>query len=171
MIFDEDYIVAFWGPEDKNGVFSQWYCSDIIIEGSTFFCCEQWMMYKKAILFQDYEIAEKILRSKSPREIKALGRKVKNFNQAIWDENKENIVFEGNFAKFTQNSYLYAQLMNTNGKIIVEASPYDRIWGIGLSANDPRIYDTSKWQGKNLLGNIIMEVRHSLNQDLADRIE
>ena len=171
MILDDDKLVAFWGPQDKNGIFSQWYESDMIIRGDRYFCCEQWMMYRKAILFQDYEIADKILKSRNPREIKALGRKVKNFNQAIWDENKENIVFEGNYEKFTQSSYLYGSLMNTVGKIIVEASPYDRIWGIGLSMQDDRIYDTSKWQGKNLLGNAIMEVRSSLIQDLRDQVE
>ena len=98
----------------------------------------------------------------NPYKIKALGRLVKNFNQEIWDKHKEDIVFNGNLLKFSQNKKLCKQLLATGDKEIVEASPTDTIWGIGLAETDPDIYDKSKWRGTNLLGKAIMKVRNVL---------
>lgn len=150
--------IFFWG-----GVFSQWYRSPFISStGVRFNSCEQYMMYAKAMLFGDREIAEMILKTNDPKKVKELGRKVKNFNQELWDIKKQEIVFIGNMYKFSQNIDLKTQLLSTKDKEIVEASPYDTIWGIGLSENDERVLDKSKWKGQNLLGIALMRVREEL---------
>jgi ribA/ribD-fused uncharacterized protein len=141
-----------------NGPLCQWWKSKFVENDIEFNCCEQYMMFKKAMLFNDKEIAKKILATKEPREQKKLGRIVKNFNQDIWDQHKENIVKEGNYLKFSQNEDLKEYLIDTYPYELVEANKYDKIWGIGMFAHDPNIHDTSKW-GQNLLGKILMKVR------------
>jgi hypothetical protein len=120
------------------------------------------MMYGKAILFGDTEIAAEILEAASPRQHKALGRKVRNFNDATWKAHREQIVAAGSRAKFTQNAELRQALLDTAGTELVEASPFDRIWGIGLAASDPRAENPAKWRGQNLLGKILTRLRDEL---------
>lgn len=162
MLYTREHLIAFWSDKGTNGIYSQWYTAPFKINAKSYFCNEQYMMWSKAMLFGDTEVADKIMESISPREIKALGRQVKNFDQAVWDQHKERIVYDANYAKFTQNRKLKKALIDTEGKLIVEASPYDRIWGVGLYESDDRILDTCKWPGKNLLGNAIMQVRYDL---------
>ena len=145
-----------------NGPFCQWYTSPIIINGINYSCCEQYMMAQKAKVFNDFDSYSKIMQNPSPRDQKALGKLVKNFDESIWKECREKIVFDGNLAKFTQNPKLKQYLLNTKNAIICEASPYDKIWGIGLAENDPRVHDQKQWDGLNLLGKVIMEVRNQL---------
>jgi ribA/ribD-fused uncharacterized protein len=142
--------------------FSQWYRAAFVVDGVSFGCAEQYMMYGKAQLFGDAEVAAEILAVDHPRAHKALGRKVKPFDDRTWRLNREAIVSAGNRAKFTQNADLRAQLLATRGTTLVEASPYDRIWGIGLAANDPRAADPAKWKGQNLLGKILTALRDEL---------
>jgi len=142
--------------------FSQWYPCRFVVDGQTFNCAEQYMMYEKAKLFGDDDVAAKILAAAHPREHKALGRKVKNFDDAAWKSARERIVRAGNHAKFTQNQELEKQLFDTKGTTLVEASPYDKIWGIGLAASDPRTNDPKQWLGRNLLGKILTELRDEL---------
>lgn len=123
------------------------------------FCCtEQWMMWCKAKLMHDGETAMKILGCTDPKEIKALGRKVKNFNQKLWDDNKLNVVYQGNMLKFTQNPVWEDALkqMVLDGFFFVEASPYDKIWGIGINTTDALA--GKEWQGENLLGIVLTNV-------------
>lgn len=120
------------------------------------------MMYKKAELFSDLETAKKILESTSPAKQKKLGRQVKGFDQQIWDQHCKQIVYEGNYAKFTQNPDLKEELLKTKGTILVEASPVDRIWGVGLSEEDPRILNPKEWRGRNYLGEILTKLREDL---------
>jgi ribA/ribD-fused uncharacterized protein len=120
------------------------------------------MMYGKAILFGDAEIAAEILEAVAPRQHKALGRKVRNFSDAIWKANRETIVTDGSRAKFTQNLELRQALLDTAGTELVEASPFDRIWGIGLAATDQRAEHPAQWRGQNLLGKILTRVRDEL---------
>jgi ribA/ribD-fused uncharacterized protein len=146
-----------------KGVFSQWYpClfSDPELDDREFCSAEQYMMYRKAILFNDNAIAEKILNSTSPSVIKALGRKVSGFNQETWDNHKMAIVLRANILKFSTG--LKKKLINTYPMILVEASPYDKIWGIGLSITDPRVNIESCWKGQNLLGICLVNARHVL---------
>jgi ribA/ribD-fused uncharacterized protein len=117
------------------------------------------MMYRKAVLFEDAESAALILKSKNPREQKELGRNVKHFDVDIWNKNARNIVYLGNKAKFSQNETLLNFLLQTENALIVEASPSDTIWGIGLAEDDPNRFDRSKWRGTNWLGEILTELR------------
>ena len=142
-----------------SGQFSQWYKSTFIINGVAYRCAEQYMMAEKARLFEDYTMLDLIMRSSNPRDHKNYGRRVSNFDPIIWNKESFEIVKRGNLAKFTQNEELKKNLLDTEYKIIVEAAPYDRIWGVGLSENDPNILDESKWRGENRLGKALMEVR------------
>ena len=141
-----------------NGPLSQWYPAEIEEEGIVFNCCEQYMMFYKAILFNDEVSAAKILDTAEPREQKRLGRQVKNFNARIWNCRKQEIVFQGNYLKFTQHPSLKHYLLNTGKRIIAEANKHDSIWGIGMFADDRNLLRKELW-GKNLLGTILMEVR------------
>jgi ribA/ribD-fused uncharacterized protein len=132
------------------------------VGGRRFVCTEQYMMHGKAVLFGDTEVAERILAATAPKTHKALGRKVRGFDEQVWKRERERIVYEGNHAKFTQNARLLELLLATAGTELVEASPLDRIWGVGLSAEDPRIQDPSQWRGLNLLGKVLTRLRDEL---------
>lgn len=142
--------------------YSQWHRAKFTIDNITFNCCEQYMMYEKAILFGDSEIAELILKTSDPGEQKKLGRKVRNFDNDIWEANCRDIVYRGNYAKFTQNEHLLKKILMTEGTTLVEASPYDRIWGIGLVESHPDAKHRSKWRGENRLGEILTNVRKDI---------
>jgi len=142
--------------------FSQWYRCRFTVDGQTFGCAEQYMMFGKAQLFGDAEAAAKILAADHPKQHKALGRTVKHFDHGVWRRERETIVMTGSRAKFTQDAALRATLLATAGTTLVEASPYDRIWGIGLAATDPRAQDPSQWRGGNRLGQILTRLRDEL---------
>lgn len=116
-------------------------------------------MYQKAILFNDIKIAEKILETRNVREQKMLGRQVSNFDDQLWKQEAIQIVFDGNKAKFSQNTEFKELLISTKGKTIVEASPDDNIWGIGLSKSREESKDIMKWKGTNWLGIVLTELR------------
>ena len=149
----------FWS---NSSPFSQWHKSEFELNGITYYSAEQFMMTKKAELFNDEEIKNKILSTNNVRKQKELGRQIKNFNESIWNENKIKIVYIGNKLKFTQNQNLKSELMNTNDKLIVEASPNDKIWGIGLHEEDPNSLNQNEWKGQNLLGNILTILRKDI---------
>ncbi|ANF97356.1 NADAR family protein [Paenibacillus bovis] len=145
--------------------FSQWYPAVFVVGEYTFDSAEQYMMYGKAMLFGDKEIADKIRSAKHPRQQKQLGRQVQHFDKKVWDEHARQIVYEGNHAKFTQNKELLEALLATKGTTLVEASPTDRIWGIGLAEEDPRVHNRSTWRGTNWLGEVLTELREQLLSD------
>lgn len=122
------------------------------------------MMAQKAELFGDKEISRQILDCSEPKKIKALGRKVKNFDEAVWDEVKYSIVLNGNYFKFSQNPELREFLLGTGDSILAEASPYDGIWGIKMRQTDENIYNPIKWKGENLLGFALMEARDEIRR-------
>lgn len=142
--------------------FSQWYRCRFEADGNEFNCAEQYMMFGKAALFGDAEVGAQILAADHPRQHKALGRKVGNFDDKVWRRERETIVMAGSRAKFTQNPELLRLLLATAGTTLVEASPYDRIWGIGLAVGDPRAQDPTQWRGQNLLGHILTRLRDEL---------
>lgn len=157
----------FWGHHHSGrGVskscLSQWYDCPFRIGVTQYSCMEQYMMAKKALLFHDTATEKKIMEAASPKEIKSLGRSVSGFDEQVWNQFKYYIVLTGNFYKFTQHPELRKFLMNTGNTVLVEASPQDRIWGIGLpeTSRDARQY--SKWRGENLLGFALMEVREEI---------
>ena len=155
MTTTKDEYIFFW-----DGIYSQWNPSDFYdFTGRHYNCAEQYMMSQKASLFKDWDIYEQIMQTKMPNEQKALGKKVKNFDVDEWNENAIDIVTFGNYLKFTQNEKLFAELKSSGTRHIVEASPYDPVWGIGLGASTPNIEDQSTWKGTNWLGISIMRAR------------
>lgn len=167
-IAPENKFLFFWGHQpSKDGTitktcFSQWWLSSFKVNGMTYKTAEHWMMAKKAELFNDNEVLDKIIKANSPAEAKKLGRQVKNYDDAIWLENRFEIVKEGNYHKFSQNPDLKAFLLNTDERVIVEASPVDPIWGIGMAGDHKDVLNPEKWKGLNLLGFALMEVRDEL---------
>lgn len=125
----------------------------------SFSSAEQFMMYHKAILFLDREIANSIMNTENPRKIKELGRQIKNYDDDVWRYHRSNVVYTGNYLKFSQNPELMNALADTMGTTLVEAAPNDKIWGIGLSADDPKAQQRETWIGKNLLGEILTLLR------------
>jgi ribA/ribD-fused uncharacterized protein len=153
----------FW-----SGPFSQWTKSEFVVDGIKFCTAEQFMMWCKAKLFEDDEIAEKILNTQDPKMQKALGRKVKNFDAETWNMAAKIVVYKGNYAKFTQNPKLLKVLMATEGTYLVEASPYDKIWGIGLNEADARKIPACDWPGTNWLGMVLTQLRNDLLNQTAE---
>lgn len=152
----------FW---KSRSPFSQWYLSDFTIDGIAFNSAEQYMMHSKAMLFEDEDIAYDVLRESDPREQKRFGRLVRNFNLQLWEASCSAIVERGNKAKFSQDENLKRILLDTYPKTLVEASPYDVIWGIGLEEDDPMAWDCKTWRGQNLLGKALTKVRDELKKE------
>lgn len=145
----------FWKTESP---FSQWHSSTFEVDGISYNCCEQFMMASKARLFGDEAVLKLIMATDDPRYQKQLGRTVKNFELETWNNAVKDILKIGNLAKFRQNSHLKDKLLATENEL-VEASPYDKIYGIGLSATDPRAKNKETWLGTNWLGEVLTEVR------------
>uniref|UniRef100_UPI004055E90B NADAR family protein n=1 Tax=Agathobacter sp. TaxID=2021311 RepID=UPI004055E90B len=164
----------FWGHQPSSygmitkSCFSQWWKSDFRFMGQEYCCMEQLMMANKAELFGDKEIREEILVCQEPKTMKALGRKVRNFNEATWNKVKYSIVLNGNYEKFSQNEELREFLLSTGDDILVEASPFDAIWGIHMSQNDANAQNPLKWRGSNLLGFALMEARDEIRRVRAN---
>ena len=160
--------VFFWGhtaPADGSvsaSCFSQWWPVTFTVDGVTYQSAEHYMMAAKALLFDDAETAERIRQAPHPGAAKALGREVRGFDQQRWADRRFDLVVAGNLAKFGQHPDLRGFLLGTGRKILVEASPRDAIWGIGLAADDDRATSPENWPGLNLLGFALMEVRHQL---------
>jgi hypothetical protein len=152
-----DKYIFFW-----DGVFSQWHRSLFKVDNIHYTCAEQYMMAEKARLFKDDDTLKKILLATKPFEQKKLGREVKNFNKTAWDKVAKDIVYKGNYAKFTQNADLKKVLLETGNRLLVEASPADRIWGIGLHWGDEKCLDPTKWRGTNWLGETLTKVRNDI---------
>ncbi len=161
----EDFVF-FWHeyPHDpvQKSCLSQWYACNFCVSGIEYFTTEQYMMASKALLFKDLNIYQQIFQAKTPQEFKNLGKLVKNYDDTVWNLHKDRIVVEGNYAKFSQNPALKNFLLSTGNKILAEASPYDKIWGIGLEESDDRVLDPAQWQGENHLGFALMKVRDML---------
>lgn len=151
----------FWR---NRSPFSNWYPSKFTHNNISFTRGEQYMMYRKAILFGDTAVAGAILLTDNPAEQKDLGRMVSNYDDATWAAVRVDIMIEGLFEKFNQNTKLKDALLATGNTIMVEASPYDLIWGIGYEGDHPNATDPSKWRGQNLLGIVLMNVRDRLQE-------
>ena len=161
--------VFFWrhtpGPEQiTDASFSQWYDCYFEVDGVRYHTAEQYMMASKARLFGDEEVFAQIMQTDNPHQVKKFGRLIRAFQQEQWDEAKYAIVVKGNKAKFSQNPELKKFLLSTGDAILAEASPYDKIWGIGLDKEHAETGTVDQWQGENLLGCALMEVRDWLRQ-------
>lgn len=158
----------FWGhtPPASGAigpyVLSQWFPSPFEVDGERFATAEHWMMVGKARLFGDHEAAAEILAAPSPAQAKNLGRTVRGYNDAVWEQHRFDIVARGSEAKFASTPELRSYLAGTGRRVLVEASPHDRIWGIGLTGDDPAAANPETWRGLNLLGFALMEARSRL---------
>ena len=157
---ENNKAIYFFRTNNDFGYLSNFYTCNFRINDITFCCMEQWIMYNKCLLFDPNSILiDKILNENNPSKIKAYGRLVKNYVDNIWSEKRYEVLIKGLYAKFEQNLEIRNKLLSTSNKILYEASPYDRIWGIGLSARDALITDSSLY-GKNILGVALMETRN-----------
>lgn len=155
-------ILCFHNPDEENGYLSNWYISPFSINGISFSSMEQYMMYRKAIIFTDNATAAEILACEDVSRIKELGRLVSGYDESYWNGVRQIVVYEGLYAKFSQNEMLKEKLKSTGDAILAECAVKDRIWGIGLSMKDPARLDPAKWKGQNLLGYTLMAVRNKL---------
>lgn len=161
-------FLFFWGHQpSKDGsiiksCFSQWWIASFEVEGITYKTAEHWMMAGKAKLFGDAEALQKIVAMVTPAAAKKGGRQVRNFDAAAWDKHKYELVAAGNLHKFSQHPALKEFLISTGDQVLVEASPRDKIWGIGMGGENPAAKDPKLWKGENLLGFALMEVREKL---------
>ncbi|MBD9704038.1 NADAR family protein [Streptomyces caniscabiei] len=159
----------FWGhrplPDGRIGAscLSQWWPSPFTVDGVEYATAEHWMMAAKARLFGDPEAERKAVAASGPAQAKKVGRLVRGFDDAVWERERFGIVVEGSFHKFAAHADLRAFLLGTGGRVLVEASPLDRIWGIGLAADDERAMDPARWRGPNLLGFALMAAREHLS--------
>lgn len=162
----------FWGHRARGdgalseSCFSQWWPCRFVVDGQEYRSAEQFMMASKARLFVDQDSVEAILASTDPKEIKALGRKVAGFDERRWAEARLDLVTMGNVAKFGQDPSLRQFLLATGDDVLVEASPVDPVWGIGLAQSDARAADPREWRGLNLLGFALMRARAILKEEL-----
>lgn len=187
-------FITFWRPTDQNGIYGQWWISNFVLSDDAYKdlpkgikclllfsdhpevvaglmrvhvnCAEQFMMLGKALLFGDLEIAELIKQEMDPKRHKALGRRVRNFNPIVWEKYRNDIVILGNYLKFTQNLDLKHALSESGTSELVEGSPLDKIWGVGLKFDDPLIYNKSNWKGKNKLGVCLMKIREIIYESI-----
>lgn len=157
----EQFTFFYGGPA------SQWAAGDFTIEGVVYNCAEQYMMAEKARLFNDDDALKIIMGTNNPKIQKATGRTVRHFDAHKWDANRKLIVYRANLAKFTQILEYREWLLATDGTTLVEASPWDTIWGIGLDSSDPRAKDRSTWMGTNDLGEIVTHVREDIKVMLS----
>ncbi|MEL7362488.1 MAG: NADAR family protein [Bacteroidota bacterium] len=161
----------FWGHKPRSygqvdrACLSQWYTAPFSVDGHRYPTAEHFMMAEKARLFGDEDMRQRIITATHPGAAKKLGRQVRGFKDATWQRARFDIVVLGNRAKFEQNEALGEFLRRTNRRVLVEASPRDRIWGIGLTADDPRAANPLSWRGANLLGFALMEARSALLGD------
>lgn len=155
-------IICFHNPTEENGYLSNWYLSSFTVDGIAFSSMEQYMMYRKAMCFCDDEVVMQILATDDVAKIKALGRKVSNYDEKTWNGIRQIVVYEGLMAKFAQNNELMIKLKDTGEAVLAECAVKDLIWGIGLSMNNPDRLDKTKWRGQNMLGYTLMMVRERL---------
>jgi len=180
MIFNKNWLIQkypdlgdipflfFWGHKPSadgritKSCFSQWWVAPFEVDGMIYPTAEHWMMAGKARLFGDQDALEAILACDTPKKVKEQGRLVQNFDPATWDRHKYDIVVNGNYHKFTQHMALKDFLLSTGDQVVVEASPFDKIWGIGLNSSTPAARNPAAWKGENLLGFALMEVRDKI---------
>ncbi|MEU2790687.1 NADAR family protein [Streptomyces sp. NPDC007100] len=165
--------LCFWGHTPRRdgtlgaSCLSQWWPSPFTVDGVRYATAEHWMMACKARLFDDAEAERRAIAAGHPKQAKDAGRSVRGFDHGLWERHRFAYVAEGSVHKFGQDDALRAYLLGTNSRVLVEASPLDRIWGIGLAADDERAQDPARWRGLNLLGFALMEARQRLAEGTA----
>lgn len=158
-------VICFNDPIGDTDFLSNWYVSNFEAGGYRYFAMEQYIAHQKALVFGDREIAEKVMDSFDFEEMKALGRQVRGYDNTVWNGIRQIVVYEGLLAKFGQNPELKQKLLETGDALLAEAEEYDPIWGIGLSMEDKRTQNPDVWEGQNLLGFALMQVRQKLTRE------
>lgn len=157
-------VIGFHNPDESYGFLSNWYLSDFTVDGIKFSSMEQYMMYQKAVVFKDKDIASQILKTNDVARIKDFGRQVSNYNDSVWNGMRQIVIYKGLLEKFRQNEKLKKALLDTGDDILAECAVSDKIWGIGLSMKDSNKNDIKSWKGQNLLGFALMLVRNELRE-------
>lgn len=157
-------VIGFHNPDESYGFLSNWYLSDFTVDGIKFSSMEQYMMYQKAVVFKDKDIASQILKTNDVARIKDFGRQVSNYNDSVWNGMRQIVIYKGLLEKFRQNEKLKKALLDTGDDILAECAVSDKIWGIGLSMKDSNQNDIKRWKGQNLLGFALMLVRNELRE-------
>lgn len=164
-------VIAFYGhrpaprgPIGARACLSQWYAAPFEVDGITYPTAEHWLMHQKALAFGDSKSANRVLQSPNPAHAKSVGRAATGYDDAFWSSIRRSVATYGNLAKFTQHPALGRILLSTGDAVLVEASPRDRVWGVGLAFGDPRLSDPEQWRGLNLLGQALMAVRDELRR-------
>ena len=155
-------VIGFHNPDESYGFLSNWYLSDFTVDGIKFSSMEQYMMYQKAVVFKDKDIASQIMKTNEVARIKDFGKQVSNYNDTVWNGMKQIVIYKGLLEKFRQNEKLKKALLDTGDDILAECAVSDKIWGIGLSMKDSNRHDIKRWKGQNLLGFALMLVRSEL---------
>lgn len=158
-------VVGFFHEYGSNGWFSNWYPAIFAVDGIVYQNAEQYLMHCKALCCGDKATAQKIMENPDPKTVKFLGRSIASYDDTLWSSVRQDVIYKGLIAKFSQNSGLRHQLLATGKAAIAECSPNDCIWGIGLALDDPRHQDISQWRGQNILGNTLMRVRDALQAE------
>lgn len=157
-----DALLLFWRTRE---IYSNWHPAAFTDEeGRRFANSEQFMMWAKALIMGDLAMAARMLTEPDPKALKDMGRQVQNYQDALWAKHRLAVMVHGCYLKFSQNQAMKAELLATGDRILVEASPDDCIWGIGLEESDPRCLDRQQWLGLNLLGEALMVVRALLRE-------
>ena len=154
--------VFFHLPEEPYGYLSNWYLSSFELDGIHFSSCEQYIMYRKCMIFGDQASADAVLSTDDTETQQSIGKTAKGFIPAVWDGMKQPLLMRGLYAKFTQNEDLKQLLLETGDTYLVECAASDHIWACGRKLTDDRRFDITKWNGQNLLGFALMEVRSAL---------
>ena len=157
-------VIGFHNPDEQYGFLSNWYMSDFTVDGVSFSSMEQYMMYQKAVVFKDKDIASKILKTDDVKRVKEYGRQVSNYNDTVWNGMRQITIYKGLLEKFKQNEKLKKALLDTGADVLAECAVSDKIWGIGLSMKDSNKNDIKAWRGQNLLGFALMLVRDELRK-------
>jgi ribA/ribD-fused uncharacterized protein len=152
-------FVFFYGTQEHM---SNFHPCTFTSDEHDFCCAEQYIMYRKAVMFGDEATCQAILEATNPAVIKKLGRQVQNYDDEVWADVREQVAYDAVYLKYSQNPHLCAKLLSTEGKHLVEASANDSIWGVGLAQTDHRIHNPAKWRGRNILGEALMQARSTL---------
>lgn len=161
-------ITGFFHENEPNGCFSNWYPDEFDYAGNHYLNSEQFMMYHKVMMFRKHDLAEQIMNTADPAKCKKIaGQKFPEFVPALWEKTSKTIVKRGVKAKFAQNPDILQMLLGTGNTLLAECSPYDKKWGIGIDIGDPKRNDISAWTGRNLLGQVLMEVREELRLEVS----
>lgn len=158
----ENHVLGFYAPEAENGYLGNGFPMYFDYAGQTYCSAEQFLMAQKAIVFGDYEMYEEIMLEHDPEALRALGREIMNYDDAVWEKLRQPMMRRGIRAKFQQNQEWMEKLLATGDQILAECVPQDTVWGIGLPIGDPRVQNPHKWGGENLLGKTLMQVREDL---------